>query len=42
MMSGTTWDGAPDLLEAIADVVRSTGRAIQEVDDDTKSWREFA
>ncbi len=37
MMSGTIWGGA-DMLDAIAAVVSSTGRTIEEATDEAPEW----
>lgn len=39
-MSGRMWDGAADFLEAIAEVVASTGRTILPAGADAKVWNE--
>lgn len=42
LMDGTLWDGAADFLEAIADIVRQTGRQIGDVGHarPLRRWRE--
>lgn len=40
MLSGRRWDGAADLLDAIAGVIRGTGRTIAEAGPNGASWRE--
>src|SRR5262252_4209822 len=37
-MSGRMWDGAADFLEAIADVVRQSGRTIADAGEDAPLW----
>jgi hypothetical protein len=40
MMSGRRWDGAADLLEAIAAIVERTGRKILPADDTSPAWND--
>jgi len=38
LLSGRRWDGAADLLEAIAEVIQSTGRPIAPAGGNAKRW----
>jgi hypothetical protein len=39
-MSGRTWNDCADFLDAIAELVRSTGRRVADAKQDAKNWNE--